>query len=293
MTFDVKAPKNLKTLQQWFAGIITRPLLEENRMNPISPAKRKMAEEAPRFIVPSPTMKPDARIELYNQQYWWRLLKVMQESYPLLTRLFGPGGFNEALAVPYLVKNPPVHWSLSHLGDRFPYWVDEAYHEPDRALVLDSARLDWAFGESFISPEYEPIRLENLPEKGELSSLLNIKLHLQPHVHLFAWTFDLKEFRSEFLKQEPEYWIDNDFPPLKKEKEYRNVLYRNCRNFVVCKEVSKAEYATLMQFKRGASIEDVCAWLEDQEDDVAEEAAGQLQQWFKDWIVRRWLYIAP
>jgi hypothetical protein len=66
----------LKELQQWFSSVITSPL-------------DKPIEGAERFVAPSPTLEPNERMRIYNQQYFWRLLNVLHKSYPFLTRLFG------------------------------------------------------------------------------------------------------------------------------------------------------------------------------------------------------------
>ena len=79
MIFDKKVPLELKKTQEWFASIITRPIDVENQMMPISPSGVPMEEEAKRFIVPRPKLRADERIQIYNQQYWWRLLNILQD----------------------------------------------------------------------------------------------------------------------------------------------------------------------------------------------------------------------
>lgn len=107
MTFDAKVPFKLKKTQLWFGSIIGRPIDEDSKMNPISPAGQPIEIEACDFIRPSPTLRPAQRIQIYNQQYWWRLLSSMHETFPLVTRLFGYHDFNKIIAIPYLVKFPP------------------------------------------------------------------------------------------------------------------------------------------------------------------------------------------
>src|SRR4051812_44875922 len=109
MAFDAAVPTQLKRMQEWFASIITRPVDEESRINPLSPEGVPMEQEACRYITPSATLLPAQRIQIYNQQYWWRLLSIMHELYPLVTRLFGHRDFNQTIAIPYLVKYPPSH----------------------------------------------------------------------------------------------------------------------------------------------------------------------------------------
>jgi len=289
LPYDPTLPKNLKKTQQWFASIITRPLLDESKMQLKSPSGILMEEEVPQFIRPSPTMQPHERIELYNQQYWWRLLSALHETYPLVTRLFGFYQFNQEIAIPYLTAYPPQHWSLSDLGTRLPKWIEESYQAKDKKLILASAQIDWAFNEGFTIGELPPMTAKDLPANGDLSQLLDKKLTLQPHIHLFKLDYDLFTFREAFIKEEGDYWIDHDFPKLPQEKDYHIILYRTVGNNAGWKEITAGEYTFLSFFKQGMSIEEACEQLENCSEEIVQEAMTNLHKWFQEWTVRSWL----
>ena len=288
MTFDLKVPAQLKKTQIWFGGIIGRPFDENSKINPISPAGQPMELEAALHIRPSPTMEPVARIQIYNQQYWWRLLNALQETFPLLTRLFGYHDFNQTIAIPYLYKYPPDHWSLGVLGDKLAKWVEEDYHATDKPLIYDAAAIDYAFTKSFTAYQNKRLGKDLLPEQS-LENLLSESLYLQDSIHLFEMNYDLFEFRTVFLKNDPEYWIDNDFPPLKKEKRYHFVLYQNHNRDISVREVSAEEYQLLNLFKTGSTVDSACEWLEQQNNDVYREAMKNLHLWFQNWVMLNWL----
>lgn len=291
-TYDEHVPAELKTTQEWFASIITRPLIENSKMIETSPCGFSMEQEAPRYIAPSHTMKPHKRIELYNQQYWWRLLSVMQEIYPLVTRLFGYYNFNEQIAIPYLQKYHPNTWSLNDIGNRLPQWVEEEYKESDKQLILDSAHLDLAFNRAFAIKQLPPFDITQLPNPKDLSSLLDKTLYLQPHIHLFNFNYDLFEFRKKFIKEDGDYWINHDFPPLEKKKKYYFVLYRTRNNNIGWNEISAGEQFLLSLFQNGISIENACDLLEKAGDEIYQEAIKNLHKWFQEWIIRGWLSLA-
>ncbi len=289
--FDVKVPNKLKKVQTWFGSIISRPIDEDSRMNPISPAGQPMEIEACDYICPSPTLRPAQRIQIYNQQYWWRLLNALHESFPMVTRLFGYHDFNRLLAIPYLTKYPPDHWSLNTLGHLLSDWINSDYNESDKQLVFDAAQIDWGFNHSFCCLQKEPILQSSLPQNGDPSALLHKTICLQDHIYLFAMDYDLFTFRVEFLKEKPEYWIDNDFPMLNKEKKYHFVLSRNTHNDIQWKEISEGEYRLLKLIQSKITIENLCQWLEKQQGPLYEEAQHKLHLWFQEWIVCRWLAI--
>jgi len=248
-----------------------------------------MEEEACDYIVPSPTLKPAARIQIYNQQYWWRLLNALHDIYPLVTRLFGYYDFNMRLGIPYICRYPPNHWSLSHLGSRLPQWLKEEYQESDRELILNAAAIDNAFNDSFTSVDQKALSMDNLPVPNDPASIMDRPLFLQKHVHLFAMNYDLFDFRVEFLKQNPDYWIENDFPPLQKGRPYYFVLYRTLNNLINWKEISNAEYFLLSQLALGISVEAACDLLETQDEEIQKAAYQNLHRWFQEWTALRWL----
>lgn len=283
MTFDPHVPLKLKKTQQWFASIISRPIDEESRMNPISPSGVAMEEEAPLYIAPSPTLRPDERIQIYNQQYWWRLLNTLHDIFPLVTRLFGYHDFNQVIGIPYLYQYPPPDWCLIKIGDHLPDWVEANYEAPDKQLVLDAGRIDCAFNLSFLAPEHERMN----PSTSE-EAMLSQKLFLQPHIHLFDMDYNLFEFRQEFLKEKPDYWVENDFPNLLREKHYFFVLFRNRKNDLSWNEISEGEYHLLKKFQTGMTIDNACQWLEEQPS-IYEKAMSNLHLWFQEWTARGWL----
>lgn len=285
MSYDLSVPSRLKKTQQWFASIITRAIDEDSRMNPIAPSGQPMEQESAVYIAPSPTLKPAERIQIYNQQYWWRLLSTLHESFPLVTRLFGYHDFNQLIAVPYLLKYPPNHWSLNCLGDRLPRWVDEEYKNQDKLLISHAASIDWALGDSFVAPD-EAV-------EQDLSTFSDKPLHLHSSVHLFEMPYDLFQFRAEFLKEDPDYWVEHDFPQLIHEPEGQlafYIVFRNSQNNVEVEKLSKGEYLVLRQFAAGATVDALCDWLDEQKDaNLCSEASQKLHLWFQRWIAHQWL----
>lgn len=281
-------PCSLKTTQEWFASVITTPLGDNDTIQPYSPNGFLIAEEASRYIVPSPTLRPHQRMEIYNQQYWWRLLNTLHINFPLVTRLFGRNAFNEDIAIPYLLKNPPNHWSLTVIGERLPAWILEFYKEPDQPLVHHSTQLDWAFTANYIAPQLPRLDLARLTKQNP-EKLLNCPFYLQPNIQLFTWDYNLFTFRESFLEQDADYWIDHRFPELTTGKTYHFILYRNLRNNPAWREITDGEYLLLDCFKKGSSIADACNLIETTHSSLYEEVASNLQKWVQDWTQLGWL----
>lgn len=278
--FDVKVPSTLLEMQQWFGSTIQTPL-QNNLIAPFSLKGDNTALMAPKWIKPSPTLEPLERIQIYNQQYWWRLLSILQDYFPSLTRLFGYSDFNETLAIPFLSAHPSTHWSLNSLGDRFPQWIKTHYLEKDAALVSESAHLDHLYHSLFFKPLLPPLSLTE-----NLSELTSVTLYLQPHVFLLSHPFNLLAFRAELLKKDVEAWLELEFPPLEEGPSYGYIM-RSSVDYFSWKVISKEEFESLQKFQNGCSIDTFCEWLENDPAAPVEAAEKELQHWFQKWTKQR------
>lgn len=260
------------SLYKWMAGIITRPIDHNSAM--IEPVAE---DEAVRYITPSRRLTAAERIQIYNQQYWWRLFTALHDNFPLLTRLFGYTDFNRTIAMPFLLAHPPSHWSLAKLGELLPSWLAKTYIHTDKELVHASATLDWAHQELFLAAP-----------PGQAPSLTD-KCHL--HCQLFHYPFDLMSFRKALLLESVDYWSgDASFPPLTK-GSYYIVLYRSGENLVVYEQVSEGEWTFLEYLSSGLSLEEASLLVEKKNDLVYEEAQRFLHRWVQKWIAKGYLYV--
>jgi len=277
------APAALQTTQQWFAGTITHRLGKKNQIQHRSSHGSLIAEEAARYVVPSANLRPAERIQIYNQQYWWRLLSTLHTNFPLVTRLFGYQAFNEEIGIPYLIKCPPTHWSLLAVGQQLPDWIKAHYLKPDKLLISHAAQLDWTFAISFVALQQPALDLSFLTQSSQ-EDLLSHVFYLQPHVHLLQWSYDLLIFREAFMQQEVDYWLKNRFPQLVKGKTYSFMLYRTFKNQIGWRQISLEEFTFLSLFKSGTNLAKAFEWMEEQDQKLSETIASHLQQWLQEWV---------
>jgi len=261
-------------IQKWFGALIAQPLQADYKIPETTPFGTPVKEEAKKHISPSPTLRSHQRIELYHQQYWWRLLKCLQENFPTLTRLYGYDRFNQEIGIPYLTQNPPTHWALCRLGQSLPDWFTE------KELERDTARIDAATQHAFWTEEKKPCDFE-----GE--DIVSKKLTLQPHVHLFELGGDLFTFRDTLLKEEVSYWQEHPFPEVRQGTCFF-ALYRNPKNYVKWKELTLGEYRLLTLFQEGSTIKEACATIEEEGGEPFREAEELLPLWFREWTFLKW-----
>src|SRR5277367_6695599 len=84
------APLLLPTieLQRIMAQAIMRPLVDES-VNHHWIDGSNMSDFAARFIKPNDRLSSVERLEIYNQQYWYRLLDSLREDFPGLHAVLG------------------------------------------------------------------------------------------------------------------------------------------------------------------------------------------------------------
>jgi hypothetical protein len=173
---------NLEALQREMAAAVMLPLTADEQMRGQTSDGRSTAAIAESFIAPNSRLSAFERLEIYNRQYWFRVLGALAEDFAGLSALIGTRAF-EKLSIAYLSAHPSRSFTLRNLGSKLPEWL---YANPGFAgrrhrLALDVARIEWAFIEAFDSAEHTPLTLDQIATLDAGS-----RLGLQPHLRLVA-----------------------------------------------------------------------------------------------------------
>jgi len=262
-------PNTLYELQKWFGGIITQRLYSDI----------EYAIPAAHYVASTAKLSAEFRMQIYNESYWMRLLAALHEEYAFLSRLFGKTSFDEEIGIDYLTAHPPSHWSLNFLGKELFTWLKGHYNSSDNWLVHKAAEIDWACQQSFFAPMHTPIDL-TLFQGEKAYELLDMPLKLAPSVHLIEAAGDFMPFRQKLLQQSHDYWVDNDFPKLAKDKPYYFCIFRNSDLNVSWDPLEEKEFELLRLIQAGHTIDQALDKV-----DVDEEAA----LWVQKWLIREWL----
>ena len=283
--YDPKVPRNLRLLQQWFGAIIEQPLRDDQTIQPRTPQRTHIRPETARFVRPSHSLAPFQRMQIYNQQYWWRLLKNLRENFPLAFALLGKKQFDRLLAYPYFASHPPDHWALIRLGPFLSEWSKEYYRGPHEQLIRDSVLVDYHLNICFIAAHNEPVAWS---EAG-LQELATQALYLQPHFRLFSFAYDLMRFRGVILEGKEEHWLTHPLPELDDSRQFYYVFFRNADGIMIWRDISAGMYFLLGLFEKGSSIDELCEELETQPETIQEEVVAHLQGWMQEWVGNEWL----
>jgi hypothetical protein len=176
---------SLENLQREMAAAVMMPLTPADDMRTHAPDGRPMAEVAGSFIAPNSRLTPFERLEIYNRQYWFRVLDALADDFPALRAVVGSRAF-EGLSVEYLTVHPSRSFTLRNLGSKLPEWLaaHPAWAGRRQRLALDVAAIEWAFVEAFDNAERTPLTLDQIATLDGGSPLA-----LQPHLRLLALSY--------------------------------------------------------------------------------------------------------
>src|SRR5271168_4922856 len=133
----------LLSLQRRMARAVMTPLTRSERMRAVAPDGRSMRAIANEIIKPNDRLTSFERLEIYNRQYWFRILSALSEDFPGLRAIVGDRRF-EKLATAYLLDCPSQSFTLRNLGSRLEGWL-RAHPEhlvKVEQVVLDMVRLE-------------------------------------------------------------------------------------------------------------------------------------------------------
>ena len=77
-------PMSLADLQREMAAAVMMPLTSDEDMRPQSADGRDMNEVAASFIAPNSRLTAFERLEIYNRQYWYRVMGALADDFPAL-----------------------------------------------------------------------------------------------------------------------------------------------------------------------------------------------------------------
>ena len=108
---------DLDTIQRAMFDAVRQPLTTSEGMRRRTKDGRSLRKVAEEIIKPNDRLSSFERLEIYNRQYWFRILSALGEDFPGLRAIVGNRRF-EKLAIAYLFDCPSHSFTLRNLGSR-------------------------------------------------------------------------------------------------------------------------------------------------------------------------------
>jgi len=282
----------LRQLQRLAGAVIMRPLSRQWRMQRKWTDNRDMREVTAEFINPNSRLSSLERIEIYNRQYWFRLIDSFYDDFPGLRAILGRLKFNR-LAREYLTEHPSTSFTMRNLGRFLPGFIEKHADlvEPRFQLASDMARFEWAQVEAFDGPTLPPVTVDDLLGKDPAK----IRLSLQPYMSVLQLRYPLDDYlirlKKPGLRGEASNAVEENSPeksrvkrrsPIPRPRETFVVVHR-LDNSLFYKRIDRQAYRLLTSLNRGATLgKAIKSAFSDP------RAPELIREWFKTWTELGW-----
>jgi len=281
----------LRRLQRVAGGVIMRPLTDDLESQRTSADGRDMEKVAGAFIKPNRRLSSFERIEIYNRQYWYRLIDSMYDDFPGLRAILGKTQFNR-LITEYLIKHPSRSFTLRNLGRSLPkFLADEPrWAKPHERMAMDMARFEWAQVVAFDDPAYPPLTPDDLAGRDPS----RLRLSIQPHVTLLEMAYPLDKFslalKKQGLRSEASNAMGEDerdgsqhpgAPGLPRRRPTFLAVHR-VEFDIYFKRLTEPAFRLLSALSEGKTLAQACGLVE------GAATPKQIRNWFLNWTSIGW-----
>jgi hypothetical protein len=227
-------------------------------------------ENLEQVILPGPHQSALARLAIYHTAYFARLLEVLRGLLPCLRYAVQDDVF-DAWMVGYLQACPPGSYTLAHLADRLPEYLQASCPGAWGRFAVELAQLELAIDRVFDGPGPEGLPPLVLPR--QLSG--QVRLHLAPGMELHAFRYPVSRYYSAYRQGQHPQWPE--------EEPQWVALVR--RDYIVRRyELSEPQYMLLAALARGSSLADALeAAVAAYGQAPPEDLPAQVHRWFAFW----------
>jgi Putative DNA-binding domain len=287
---------NLLSLQRQVARVVMTPLTPAERMRRTAPDGRPMSAVVNTIIKPNDRLTSFERLEIYNRQYWFRVLDGFSDDFPGLRAILGDRRF-DAVAKAYLTDCPSRSFTMRDLGSRLESWLREhpQYARGRQQLALDMVRLEWAEIEAFDAASETPISADFLAGADPAK----LRLRLQPYVRLLDLRYpvndlllsvrhddDSTDIASNAMNERQKRKKVSAVARLKPSPVYLAVHRLENSNYF--RRLEREEFAILSALHKGRTLEQAITIGFRGSAIPANQRASDAAVWFRNWSSLGW-----
>jgi len=277
---------NLLEIQRRMAEDVRRPLTSDFQMQPETESGASTKDLAASYITPNPLLSSFERLEIYNRQYWFRLIDAVSEDFPALNAMLGAKRF-KALVLAYIRENPSTSWTLRDLGGKLPDWLPghPEFTGKRHLLAIDIARLEWAYVGAFDGKKVDPLGAEDIQGLGP-----DARIMLQPHIQLLELKYPVDELVMAVHKDTPETDIVSNAATGRKQRKKvplpsmrRTPTFLAVHRFddlVYYRRIEREAFRMLSALRNGSSISHAIESAFHDSDLAEEHLAMKVQEYF-------------
>jgi hypothetical protein len=287
---------NLRSIQRRMARAVMTPLTPSERMRATGPDGRSLRKVASEIIKPNDRLTSFERLEIYNRQYWFRVLSAFAEDFPGLRAILGERRF-DAVAKAYVNDCPSRSFTLRNLGSRLEPWLrkNSKWAGARQKLALDMVRLEWADIEAFDGKGEPALKSEDLAGADAES----LSLRLQPYVSLLDLHYPVDDLLLEIKKDEDDTEVaSNAFNERHKRKKVLAVArlepstiflaVHRLEDSVYFRRLEREEFLILKELRAGKTLSRAIDSALRKSAIAPGDRPAQIQHWFQTWAALGW-----
>ncbi len=268
-----------------------RPLTRDDEMTSESDA---VADE---IIKPNDRLTSPERLQIYNQQYWWRLLANFADDFPGVRAALGTRAFDR-LSVSYLEHCGSTSWNLRNLGRQLEtYLRDHPEHGGAKhQLALETARMEWACMEAFDGPE-KPV-LD--PQKIARIAPDRLRIKLQPYITLLELDYPIDDLLRKLKNSGVETGTASNAVSsgptrrttrlsVPRSRKPIHLVVHRVDYVVFYKRLDPEAHRILTALRDGETLDAACDIAFRDSKVLPETCAAKIQEWFAMWMRFGWL----
>jgi hypothetical protein len=262
----------LERIQRWMQACILDQGTAEEAIASEKAQAAIPADQARTLVLPSKTLSPLERLDIYRDMYLLRMEEALSIDYPSLKHILGDDQFMRLVAR-YVEVYPSRTYTLNRLGDHLPEFVATLDDLPRKEICHDLARLEYALCGVFDAPETPPLTAEAVKavpqEAWEHARLKPIE------------AFRLLEFSYPVSRYVGAVDEENPFPRLARKKTWV-VAYRS--NYSLHRmDLTEPAYTLLSALASGDTVGNAIVAVLTRKWRPAVKQS-QLFEWFRDWM---------
>lgn len=286
---------NLLTLQRRVARAVMTPLTPSYHMPRVAPGGEPMSAVANQIIKPNDRLTSFERLEIYNRQYWFRVLDAFSDDFPGLRAVLGDRRF-DALSKHYLVDCPSRSFTMRDLGSRLESWLRKhPSYAPGRfQLALDMVRLEWAEIETFDSASEPPLMAASLTAADPAK----IRLRLQPYIRLLDLRYPVDDLLLAIKHDASTNVASNAMQERQRRKKVSAVArlkpapvflaIHRLENTVYFRRLEREEFTILVALHKGRTLEQAIVAAFRASKIPTPHRPAHVASWFQNWSSLGW-----
>jgi hypothetical protein len=287
---------NLLVIQREMACAVMTPLTPSERMRSVAPDGRSLRALANKIIKPNDRLSSFERMEIYNRQYWFRVLSGFGEDFPGLRAVLGTRAFDK-LAQAYLKDCPSRSFTMRNIGSQLEAWLKKhpKFAGRKQQLAVDMVRLEWADIAAFDGAHETSLKPADLAEANPAK----LRLRLQPHLSLLDLQYPVDDLLLEVRKHSEEVSVaSNAFSERHKTKRVTAIARMKPSSIflavhrmdeeVYFRRLELEEFAILSRLRDGRPLNAAIESALRKSTTPADTRPLLIQKWFQTWSTLGW-----